>query len=56
MPSTDAPNVHFNLTSALAQEVNRLEDSAIDFLRDLIRTPSVSGDEGDHLDSETVAG
>lgn len=56
MPSPYATNERNDLTSALAQEVTRLEDSAIDFLRDLVRTPSVSGDEGDHLDSASVAG
>src|SRR3954468_6701267 len=56
MPSADSLNANSDLTAALAQEVSRLEHSAIKFLRDLIRTPSVSGEEGNHLDSGTVAG
>lgn len=48
--------MHLDLTAALGAEVGRLEPPALDILRDLIRTPSVSGDEGGHLDPTSVAG
>jgi acetylornithine deacetylase len=54
--SDGSPEVPSDLTAVLTSEVHRLEDSAIEFLRKLIRTPSVSGAEGDHLDSQSVAG
>jgi acetylornithine deacetylase/succinyl-diaminopimelate desuccinylase-like protein len=56
MSSVIPQDTNSNLTAALTAEVGRLEDSAIDLLRDLIRTPSVSGDEGDHRDLASVAG
>jgi acetylornithine deacetylase/succinyl-diaminopimelate desuccinylase-like protein len=44
------------LESVLAREIDRLEPAAIDLLRSLVRTPSVSGAEGDHRDSSSVSG
>ena len=42
--------------ACLREEAVRRDADAVAFLRDLVRTPSVSGDEGDHVDPATVAG
>jgi acetylornithine deacetylase/succinyl-diaminopimelate desuccinylase-like protein len=44
------------LDLALAEDVARLEPRAVDLLRALIRTPSVTGGEGDFRDPHSVAG
>jgi acetylornithine deacetylase/succinyl-diaminopimelate desuccinylase-like protein len=44
------------LGSNIAREIDRLEPAAIDLLRALIRTPSVTGAEGDHRDPLSVSG
>jgi succinyl-diaminopimelate desuccinylase len=44
------------LETALAAQATLLEPRALEFLRQLIRTPSVTGDEGDHRDEHSVAG
>jgi acetylornithine deacetylase/succinyl-diaminopimelate desuccinylase-like protein len=56
--SSDAPEsgVTRLVQSALVEEVARLEPRALDLLRDLIRTPSVTGLEGSHRDSQSVSG
>src|SRR4051794_19508814 len=56
MPSADPTTAQSELSDTLADEIARLEGAALDFLRALIRTPSVSGNEGIHLDPTTVAG
>jgi acetylornithine deacetylase/succinyl-diaminopimelate desuccinylase-like protein len=42
--------------AAIHDEIARLEPAALDLLRALIRTPSVTGDEGAHDDPASVAG
>ena len=42
--------------ACLREEAVRRDADAVAFLRDLVRTPSVSGNEGDHADPTTVAG
>jgi acetylornithine deacetylase/succinyl-diaminopimelate desuccinylase-like protein len=44
------------LIFALGPEIDRLEPAAIDLLRALVRTPSVTGAEGDHRDPSSVSG
>ncbi len=44
------------INAALHGEVARLEPAALDLLRILIRTPSVTGDEGNHRSERSVAG
>ncbi|MBA3450655.1 MAG: hypothetical protein H0T18_05530, partial [Chloroflexia bacterium] len=44
------------MTAAIQNAVSRLEPAALELLRSLIRTASVTGDEGDHLTERTVAG
>lgn len=44
------------LHDAIHDAVRAIEPEAIDLLRAMIRTPSVTGDEGDHEDPATVAG
>jgi acetylornithine deacetylase/succinyl-diaminopimelate desuccinylase-like protein len=56
VPASRTLDENPELSAALADEVSRLEAAALDLLRDLIRTPSVSGDEGDHRDQSSVAG
>src|SRR4051794_240663 len=56
MPSSDTADVNPALIADITDHVSRLEASALEVLRDLIRTPSVSGQEGDHLDQQSVAG
>lgn len=44
------------LKQELIQEINRLEPEAIDFLKDIVRSPSSSGKEGRPDDSSSVVG
>lgn len=53
---TNEQDVIERLHAVLAEEVVRLEPEAVQLLRDLIRTPSVSGEEGGHRDESSVAG
>ena len=45
-----------DLSAALAAEVRRREPAALDLLRALIRSPSVTGGEGRHDDPQSVSG
>lgn len=54
VPPTPAP-FPADLAAALAAEVARREPAALDLLRQLIRTPSVTGGEGSHDQDGTVA-
>ena len=53
-PSGDGYDADLN--AVLGDEIARLEPRALDLLRALIRTPSVSGDEGRHDQPGTVGG
>lgn len=54
-PNGGPPPLPADLAEALATEVTRREPAALDLLRAVIRTPSVTGEEGRHDAAGTVA-
>lgn len=55
-PGDAVADARTHLDTRLADEVERREPAALALLRDLIRTPSVSGQEGTHDDPRSVNG
>ena len=56
MDPARTPGHHDDLGLSIDREIRATEPSAIALLRQLIRTPSVSGTEGSHTDPSSVAG
>jgi acetylornithine deacetylase/succinyl-diaminopimelate desuccinylase-like protein len=50
------PSHHDHLSLSIDREIQAAEPTAIALLRQLIRTPSVSGTEGRHTDPSSIAG